>query len=819
METINNAGIGELKTFHEVTKDNVATEIVIPKFQRDYAQGRPSKKELRGNFLKDLYKVIENTNPDAPKRIYDFIYGQQEGPNSKHKDTNRFLPVDGQQRLTTIFLLHIYLGKRAEKDISFLRKFSYETRDSSLQFCQWLCEIEPRYYCDIIGYIDNHPRMTGAWLNDPTISGMKQTLSDIHKHFSEIANPDYELYWSNVTEKIAFLRLYIKDLDATDDLYIKMNSRGKHLTDFENFKAEVDQLAQNSGKINGEFQKEMDTTWTNLFWGYRDDTNDDIIPDYENPDQCDFTDNGLDDKMLTFFRNYLTIAGVKNGTLSKSADSAKESSIALVKRVLAQSPSLFDDIETILKFLDSKKNDKGKLTDFFNRYLTDEQEEERYNKNPNDATVKVNLLFKSDTDLFMEMMASPLTVNQKLIIEAFFKFILTNSANNEAISDNDFKDRLRILRNLIANSELHDDDKDHAGKMKLNLESVDMLIEKGLDAIMARSDEYSGVHKNHEEDKLKWMQTAPAQDIITLKQIENYEVIRGNLSQLKGTSDFTSLKFKNFREIFHYKADYDFIEKVMIAYGDYYFKYANSDGTVYNYAGASLTKFRDTIFVSSNDTSTKTFETLLNESSVSKADLQAHCDQILVNAARKRAFDWKYYIIKYKSIRWAPSGRYLCPTGMKTLFYMFNASTCYHSDSYLHWNVYNDAVRNELNIKDFSSEFKYGGPLTIPDTGTTIDILENIIIIHLCDGADYYIEIPQSDGIDRVDRVEFAVNIAEKIMNLSTIISKDDDGNEIITRKALTSSDFEGYPCKRLKRTPADTEGHIEENDNQVEIF
>ena len=40
------------------------------------------------------------------------------------------------------------------------------------------------------------------------------------------------------TDRISFMLLEIKDLGRPNELYIKMNARGKQLTDFENLKAE-----------------------------------------------------------------------------------------------------------------------------------------------------------------------------------------------------------------------------------------------------------------------------------------------------------------------------------------------------------------------------------------------------------------------------------------------------------------------------------------------------------------------------------------------------------------------------------------------------
>ena len=814
MESSNNT-LGDIRTLKQITEDNVVTEIVIPKFQRDYAQGRPGKEELRGNFLEDLFKVIENPDTKAPQRVYDFIYGQQETPNSKHPDTNRFFPIDGQQRLTTIFILTLYIGKRGGKDTGFLKKFSYETRDSSLQFCNWMCEVDASNYADIITFLNDHPKMTGAWQSDPTISGMKQTLNDIHCHFSSITDADFELYWRNVTEKVAFWRLYITDLDATDDLYIKMNSRGKHLSDFENFKASVDQLAKNSGKVSGEFSKEMDTTWTNLFWGYRDKSNDLVIPDYNNPEQQDFTDNGLDEKMLTFFRNYLIIEGVKSGALSKSADAEILSSIVLVKRILSVSPNLFQDIELILRYLDGKKDSCGQLSTYFGEFLTTYEEEKRFNDNPNDQTIRVNLLFKSGIDLFNDMMSGDLSLNQKLVIEAFFKYILL-LANGNGISVDEFKDRLRILRNLIANSYPHDD-ANHPGTMKENLKSVDKLVEHGLSAIMSLADEFSGVQKSHEDEKLQWMSTASPNDIITLKQVENYEVVRGNLTQIKGTSQYSAKKFQNFREIFKYNADYDFIEKVMIAFGNYEITGTNGNGTVYNYAGPSKRRFSNVIFVSANDKSLDTFEKLLTEKCVSDSALMAFCTGIESISQVNKQYDWRYYMTKYKPMRWAPTGHYLLPFGNTYLRYMFRASTCYHSDSYLHWNVYNETVRCECGF-DGENIDKYGGALTIPGANVKMDILEDRINLHLADGMDYFTLIPQTNGIDSVDRIIFAKNIADKFRSYATHTENDENGKEVIRFTSIDSSDLNNieFDCDIIRVEEASQENITDAETGEV---
>src|ERR1700733_372330 len=80
--------------------------IRIPMIQRDYAQGRASEAEVRDTFLDALKSALMLTadDPSLPLNL-DFVYGSVEG-----QQETRFSPLDGQQRLTTLFFLHWYLA-------------------------------------------------------------------------------------------------------------------------------------------------------------------------------------------------------------------------------------------------------------------------------------------------------------------------------------------------------------------------------------------------------------------------------------------------------------------------------------------------------------------------------------------------------------------------------------------------------------------------------------------------------------------------------------------------------------------------------------
>ena len=95
--------------------------IRIPVIQRDYAQGRSNVKDIRENFL-DSIKIALTTNTELD---LNFVYGSV-------SDTI-FTPIDGQQRLTTLYLIHVYFLLSLGKDLdnrrySQIKKFTYETR-------------------------------------------------------------------------------------------------------------------------------------------------------------------------------------------------------------------------------------------------------------------------------------------------------------------------------------------------------------------------------------------------------------------------------------------------------------------------------------------------------------------------------------------------------------------------------------------------------------------------------------------------------------------------------------------------------------------
>ena len=290
-------------SFWNFLKENT---IEIPIIQRDYAQGRLGKENLRKTFLADLKKALDNEYPykDAPMKL-DFVYGSAEN--------GKLDPLDGQQRLTTLWLMHWYIALRAgelsEDNSKIFRKFTYETRISSREFCQNLCV--PEYFQDfdgkdIVGFIAKQTWFYSAWKQDPTIQSMlrmlggtkisdkkgEEIVDGIEEIFQETNEDGFKSYWEKLTQKevIVFYHLPLKDFGLSDDLYIKMNARGKQLTSFENFKADLIGYITNQaedesleGSVRAEWKKfldpesgipiMLDTDWTDIFWKNKSNDN------------------------------------------------------------------------------------------------------------------------------------------------------------------------------------------------------------------------------------------------------------------------------------------------------------------------------------------------------------------------------------------------------------------------------------------------------------------------------------------------------------------------------------------------------------------
>lgn len=279
-------------TFESFIKEH---KIEIPAIQRDYVQGRDStieEKDKRDAFVDKLINAI--TNENVEQCHLEFIYG------AENKTAQSFIPIDGQQRLTTLFLLHWVIWQKSTDEakdgfpLASISGFSYETRLSSTSFCKNLVSqtlLPTKEEDNLRTIIEKQPWFSVEWKYDPTINAMLSMIDCIDRKTASFSAESISCMLNKIcnydTNVITFEELNMTEYDLTDSLYIKMNARGKQLTKFENWKSEfIKYLEEKLSNITVEYGEKrpiqsssykdyfcysIEHEWTDLFWSYLKD--------------------------------------------------------------------------------------------------------------------------------------------------------------------------------------------------------------------------------------------------------------------------------------------------------------------------------------------------------------------------------------------------------------------------------------------------------------------------------------------------------------------------------------------------------------------
>lgn len=240
-------------------------QIVIPSLQRDYVQGNRCDKI--SPFIDYLLEGLEGKDGIDLNYMYGTILKNDDG-------TTSFVPIDGQQRMTTLWLLRLYLTARANVQQPgthrpMVQRLEYRTREYAREFCRALSEHVDAIVTPELKLVDftQQPWFIDAWRHDVTVQGCMATLQIIDK---EIGSRSASELLEQFDEKIRF-SLQTLDDDINDDIYIKMNGRGIHLTEFENLKAWLDQRVEREYDSNfiRRWQHCMDNEWADMVWQNR----------------------------------------------------------------------------------------------------------------------------------------------------------------------------------------------------------------------------------------------------------------------------------------------------------------------------------------------------------------------------------------------------------------------------------------------------------------------------------------------------------------------------------------------------------------------
>lgn len=242
----------------ELFNNRYVEQIVIPEIQRDYVWG---KTQVEG-LLSSIYENFEafkkgvglNQVPQVGLEIqkaFEQFYTKQKfacniGFIYAYNDpeySGKYFLIDGQQRLTTIYLILLVLAsEKHEFRDAFLKLFThsglpiidYRVREASHHFMK---EVVDNYNDNGIE-IQNQSWFYSSYKNDKTISSIISNIETI-KGFLYDKNLIIDDFIDYIQNYIEFWYFDTNISEQGEELYIYMNARGEQMQKNENLKADL----------------------------------------------------------------------------------------------------------------------------------------------------------------------------------------------------------------------------------------------------------------------------------------------------------------------------------------------------------------------------------------------------------------------------------------------------------------------------------------------------------------------------------------------------------------------------------------------------
>ena len=717
--------------------------ITIPIVQRDYAQGRTTAEvnRIRSRFLQVLFDALVN----GKHTTLDFIYGSVEN--------GQLIPLDGQQRLTTLFLLHYYIARHegvSEDELSFLQGFTYETRVSSREFCQHLIRYVPDFTQDNLSkQIQDEAWFLLEWESDPTVKSMLVMLDAIHSLFK-----DTERLWPHLmSDAITFYFLPLgmgeNDINMTDELYIKMNSRGKPLTNFEHFKAELElQMKEVDEKTAKRIIRKIDREWSDLLWPYRNSE----TGNHQ-------SDTVTDDEFLRYIHFVSDLISYQNNEAE-----IKDEFDIIESQFSKANPKALDNIKKLESLFDIWTTIPN-IDAFFNDYFSVAE----YQPNKTKIEKQPNLFWDCCAHYGVIIGKRPQFPLGRFIL--LYCFIL--KLEYPEISDADFRRRLRIVNNLVNNSvnTLRSD------FMKELLSQVNKII---LIGIVEQVDEgrarFQSKQMDEERLKLQWTQDHPEM-AETLFRLEDHPYLYGYIKAV-------GLEHVDWCDRFYslFNCNHHSVNKALLATGDYFEK----DAWRYQIGIGD--------FVVNRNVKDRMWQELF--SSVRLED--SLCDVLQQLLSRRETFDddylnelvavylqetkeypLKYYIIKYDSMRTNRDGRY-------------NNYGKYYWRHHNDWPKKDEDKQRELRLKDYNvilmtTEWSTGGYNHDVFLKTLYDLAGGESAGFVLDNYSYSRYNETIDGHKGKDKLRLSngnyLTLADNVYNIY------DENNELLDSHQIVQND------------------------------
>lgn len=603
----------------DVEDQPTVSRVEIPIIQRDYAQGRAGARvaEIRGNFVDALVSAVTDGEPLS----LDFVYGEV-------MNNGTFCPLDGQQRLTTLFLLHWYASFRTRRlaETHAWKAFTYATRPSAGLFCRRLTEFAPPANIEApAAWLTDQPWFHHSWSLDPTVQSMLTMIETLDER---LRDTDIEEVWARLVNEaaISFHVLPIEDMSG-DDLYIKMNSRGKPLTEFENFKAKFEAvIKEGDAEVGDHFAHRIDGVWSDILWPFHG--GDDIV----------------DDEFMRYIRYVTEICEWREGRLASGSIGDRTRKVFGADNLRREEHTAF-----LFHAFDTWRDVdvSGAFGDWFTTSSAADEDGRRVvlygqNANPN--------LFEACCHTFGDMRGKTRTFSfsQGLLLYAVLVHRLAETE--------DFLDRLRVVRNLFA-----------ASQFETRLENMPKLVHE-VEALILTGDldaapTFRQVQIEDERRKRAFLAENPALRPALLR-LEDQSLLRGTLTAFELEPTKFADRADTFARAFGETSHWGLLSAAMLTVGDYQRRIGTDAFRFGTRSSENEGVWREILTSANHDDIENTRSTLmalldnLTGADVVEERLQSLVQEFLDHREAASIYDWRYHLVKYDCMREGGSGIY-----------------------------------------------------------------------------------------------------------------------------------------------------------------
>jgi len=256
------------------------TKIVIPDMQRDYCWGHDAfvkaEKVTRGlvdGFVRKLISLYGDRMPRNQKMILGLVYGYEEPSNSINV-------CDGQQRLTTLFLLLGMVNRRYGGFRRYLlrgdgavaeARLCYSIRESTLYFINDLT----RYFfvgedCSSVSKVKEQEWYFKDYDTDPSIQNIISALQTIEDIFADETSGaqvcDFKDFGEYLLNSLWMIYYDMGTRTRGEETYIVINTTGEPLSSTENIKPIMlgNVKSKEQAKVfNDQWERREDWFWAN----------------------------------------------------------------------------------------------------------------------------------------------------------------------------------------------------------------------------------------------------------------------------------------------------------------------------------------------------------------------------------------------------------------------------------------------------------------------------------------------------------------------------------------------------------------------------